>query len=186
MKIIEWFKNILTKIRKEDYMLKENNETNVNHDGESFVAKVNIEKTNTREEIFRSLKETIIQQAVSEEYTSNEFTDEKIKEEYDKDSILADEDITALKCIYSGIKDGNLDEGNPENNKISEFLKEKPNNIAVLINLMIKDAQIMYNSLDKEMAEKTQVKELIVGSYSSISNIIDKYNRDKDLFIEEK
>ena len=62
-------------------------------------------------------------------------------------------------------------------NKINNFLKQNPNNIVVLINLMIQDAQNMYNSLtDDSLSSKTSVQGLISGSYTEISEIIERYN----------
>ena len=199
MKILDWFKKILSKSKK-DYMLNEgNSENEVVQDKKEFVPKVkvnNTERKRSREDIIRSLRDDMIVEDLSEEYNYSKFSDEYIKDNYDSNSILSDEDKTALSCLYGAIKNGNSElflhngmkyDDNSKllsENKINNFLKQNPNNIVVLINLMIQDAQNMYNSLtDDSLSSKTSVQGLISGSYTEISEIIERYNKEHEIEI---
>lgn len=187
MKIVDWFKNLLSKKKKKDYMLNESNADTYEQKGKTdFVPKVDVNVTETkksREDILRALQEDIIIENLSEEYNYDKFSNENIRINYDTDSILSDEDIAALSCLYGAIKDGNKRELNMTDNKINTFLKQNPNNIVVLVNLMLKDAKSMYETLDSELARKTSVQGLIPGSYADISEIIESYNKENDLLI---
>ena len=49
---------------------------------------------------------------------------------------------------------------------------------------MIQDAQNMYNSLtDDSLSSKTSVQGLISGSYTEISEIIERYNKEHEIEI---
>ena len=153
-----------------------------------FVPKVDIKVTEhkkSREDILRSLLDDIMVTELSEEYNYGKFSNENIRTKYDKDSILSDEDMTALSCLYGAIKDGNKEEFKSPyekiNNKINAFLQGEPNNIVVLINLMIKNAKELYESLGDKRLDSTTVQGLIPGSYSDISEIIDKYIKEKKM-----
>ena len=186
MKIIDWFKNLLKKTSRKDYMLSDvNSSVNNSKSNKDFVTKIDvngIKTEKTREDILKSLREDIIVEDLSEEYNYSKFSDEYIKDNYDSNSILSDEDKTALSCLYGAIKNGNSElflhngmkyDDNSKllsENKINNFLKQNPNNIVVLINLMIQDAQNMYNSLtDDSLSSKTSVQGLISCSYTEIS-----------------
>lgn len=185
MKIVDWFKNLLSKMRKKDYMLNEINADNYEQKGKTdFVPKVDVNATETkksREDILTALQNDIIVENLSEEYNYGKFSDENIRTNYDTESILSDEDMTALSCLYGAIKDGNRSELNPNDNIINAFLKENPNNIVVLVNLMIRDAKSMYEGLDSEVSSTTSLQGLIPGSYADISEIIENYNKENDL-----
>ena len=173
MKIIDWFKNLLKKTSRKDYMLSDvNSSVNNSKSNKDFVTKIDvngIKTEKTREDILKSLREDIIVEDLSEEYNYSKFSDEYIKDNYDSNSILSDEDKTALSCLYGAI---------------NNFLKQNPNNIVVLINLMIQDAQNMYNSLtDDSLSSKTSVQGLISGSYTEISEIIERYNKEHEIEI---
>ena len=187
MKILDWFKNLL-KIRKKDYMLNEENKDNNKLKNKTdFVQKIDvnaIENSKSREDIFISLLNDIIVEDLSEHYNYTKFSSENIRAKYDNDSILSKEDITALGCLYGAIKQGNMDERKMVDNKINTFLKQNPNNIVILINLMINDAKSMYESIEKETSITTSVEGLIPGSYSDISEMIEKYNKENELSIE--
>lgn len=185
MKIVDWFKNLLSKMRRKDYMLNESTTDIYERKGKTdFVPKVNVKATETkksREDILREMQEDIIAEDLSEEYNYDKFCNENIRTNYDADSILSDEDMTALSCLYGAIKDGNKSELNLTDNRINIFLKENPNNIVVLVNLMIRDAKSMYEGLDSEVANTTSVQGLIPGSYTDISEIIENYNKENYL-----
>ena len=200
MKIIDWFKNLLKKTSRKDYMLSDvNSSVNNSKSNKDFVTKIDvngIKTEKTREDILKSLREDIIVEDLSEEYNYSKFSDEYIKDNYDSNSILSDEDKTALSCLYGAIKNGNSElflhngmkyDDNSKllsDNKINNFLKQNPNNIVVLINLMIQDAQNMYNSLtDDSLSSKTSVQGLISGSYTEISEIIERYNKEHEIEI---
>lgn len=186
MKIVDWFKNLLSRTRKKDYMLNGINTTSSEKKGKvDFVQKVDVndvQHTASREDILKSLLDDIMVTDLSEEYNYGKFSNENIKTKYDKDSILSDEDMTALSCLYGAIKDGNKKEYispyEKINNKINAFLKENINNIVILINLMIKNAKELYDSLGDKRLESTTVQGLIPGSYGDISEIIEKYKKE--------
>lgn len=81
MKIIDWFKNLLSKTKK-DYMLKEGNTAeNVQQEKKEFIPKVDVNNTvhkKTREDIIRSLRNDIIIEDSSEEYNYTKFSPENI------------------------------------------------------------------------------------------------------------
>lgn len=185
MRIVDWFKNLLSKMRKKDYMLNETNIDTYEQKGKAdFVPKVDVNATEikkSREDILRDLQEDIIVEDLSEEYNYGKFSNQNIRTNYDRDFILSEEDMTALSCLYGAIKDGNKSELNLSDNKINTFLKENPNNIVVLVNLMIRDAKSMYEGLDIEVASTTSIQGLIPGSYTDISEIIENYNKENDL-----
>ena len=188
MKIVDWFKNLISKMRKKDYMLNETNTDTYEQKGKTdFVPKVDVNATEikkSREDILRELQEDIIVEDLSEEYNYSKFSNENIRKNYDRDSILSDDDVAALSCLYGAIKEGNRRELKLSNNKINTFLKENPNNIVVLVNLMIRDAKSMYEDLDSEIASMTSAQGLIPGAYIDISEIIESYNKENDLTIE--
>lgn len=196
MKIIEWLKNLLLK-RKEGYMLSEGNIVeNTYSQKEGFIPKVEINHTEhikSREDIIRSLKDDIIIEDLSEEYNYTKFSPENIRKNYDENSVLSDEDMTALSCLYGAIKNGNMWHSKTEivndkltctNNRINEFLKKSPNNIVILINLMEKSAKNLYESLGDKKLTSTTVQGLIPGSYDDISQLIEKYIKENK--IEER
>ena len=196
MKIIEWLKNLLLK-RKEKYMLSEGNIVeNTQSQKEGFIPKVEINHTEhikSREDIIRSLKDDIIIEDLSEEYNYTKFSPENIRKNYDENSVLSDEDMTALSCLYGAIKEGNIWNSETEivndkltctNNKINEFLKQSPNNIVILINLMEKSAKNLYESLEDKKLTSTTVQDLIPGSYDDISQLIEEHIKENK--IEER
>lgn len=158
-----------------------------------FVPKVEVNNTElkkSREDIIRSLRDDMIVEDLSEEYNYTKFSPENIRGKYDLDSILSDEDMTAISCLYGAIKDGNMRYSTSEivngelkmrGNKINDFLKKSPDNIIVLINLMLEDAKNMYEGLDSEMASRTSKQGLIVGSYTDVTEIIKNYDKENDL-----
>lgn len=194
MKIVEWFKNLLSRTRKKDYMLDDGNSVNeVVQAKKEFVPKVEVNNTElkkSREDIIRSLRDDMIVEDLSEEYNYTKFSPENIRGKYDIDSILSDEDITAISCLYGAIKEGNMRHSTSEivngelkmrGNEINDFLKKSPDNIIVLINLMLEDAKNMYEGLDSEMASRTSKQGLIVGSYTDVTEIIKNYDKENDL-----
>lgn len=189
MKIVDWFKNLLNKITKKDHMLNEANQPDTNKQSPNFVQKVNVkplEEAQTRENILRSMQNDIIPEGLSEEYNYNKFSEEQIRQKYDKESLLSENDLTALGCLYGAIKSGNNTEfPDFDKNYISKFIKASPNNIVTLVNLMIKDAERCYQSLDEDSAKRTTVKGLIPGSYIDISGIIANYNLEQQESREE-
>ena len=96
MKIIDWFKNLLKKTSRKDYMLSDvNSSVNNSKSNKDFVTKIDvngIKTEKTREDILKSLREDIIVEDLSEEYNYSKFSDEYIKDNYDSNSILSDED----------------------------------------------------------------------------------------------
>lgn len=193
MKILDWFKKILSKSKK-DYMLNEgNSENEVVQGKKEFVQKVEVNNTEhkkSREDIIRSLRDDMIVEDLSEEYNYTKFSPENIREKYDMDSILSDEDMTALSCLYGAIKDGNMwhttsemvnGELKMQGNQINDFLKKSPDNIIVLINLMQKDARNSYESLGDKKLDSTTVQGLIPGSYGDISQLIENYIKESEI-----
>lgn len=193
MKILDWFKKILSKSKK-DYMLNEGNiENEVAQGKKEFVQKVEVNNTEhkkSREDIIRSLRDDMIVEDLSEEYNYTKFSPENIREKYDMDSILSDEDMTALSCLYGAIKDGNMWHATSEivngelkmkGNQINDFLKKSPDNIIVLINLMQKDARNSYESLGDKKLDSTIVQGLIPGSYGDISQLIEDYIKESEI-----
>ena len=192
MKIIEWFK----KLFKKDYMLNEGNiDKGMKAKKNEFVPKVDIntEHKRTREDVIRSLNNDMIIEDLSEQYNYTKFSPENIREKYDADSVLSDEDMTAISCLFGAIKDGNMwhtkseivnDELKLTNNRINDFLKESPENIVILINLMEKSAKDSYESLGNEKSTSTTVQSLIPGSYDDISQLIEEYTKESE--IEER
>lgn len=182
MKIIEWFKKIFSK--KETKKIAENCEVTkkIEKDPTEFIPKVGeeqlIKQPKTREEIIKSMNEKMITEENIVDIEYNEFTAERIRENYDKEGILSEEDTTSLYLLYEAVKDGNIEE--PETNKINEFLKKSEDNLIVLVNLMEKDAKEAHTSLDSEVATKTPVKNLLRGSYKSIVEDIEKYNSEQE------
>jgi|GEM_PF-6615522 len=185
MKIVDWFKNLLSRAGKREYLLNEQNfSTYEPKEKTGFIPKVdsnNAGYRKSREDILRSLGKVIIVEDLSEEYNYTKFSSQNIRENYDENSILSDEDIIALSCLYGAIKDGNKTEEIASDNKINAFLKENSNNIITLINLMIRDAKSMYENLDSELVETISIQGLISGSYNDISGIIEKYDEDKEV-----
>ena len=193
MKILDWFKKILSKSKK-DYMLNEgNSEYEVVQGKKEFVQKVelnNTEHKKSREDIIRSLRNDMIVEDLSEAYNYTKFSPENIREKYDMDAILSDEDMTALSCLYGAIKDGNMwhttsemvnGELKMQGNQINDFLKKSTDNIIVLINLMQKDARNLYESLDDKKLDSTTVQGLIPGSYGDISKLIEDYMKESEI-----
>lgn len=191
MKILDWFKKMLSKAKK-DYMLNEGNSANeVVQAKKEFVPKVDVNNTEhkkSREEIIRSLRDDIIVEDLSEQYNYTKFSPENIRGKYDMDSILSDEDMTALSCLYGAITDGNMwhstskivnGELKIEGNKINHFLKASPDNIIVLINLMEKDARKLYEKrLEDKKLPPPSIQGLIPGSYDDISKLIEEYIKE--------
>lgn len=193
MKILDWFKKILSKSKK-DYMLNEgNSENEVVQGKKEFVQKVelnNTEHKKSREDIIRSLRNDMIVEDLSEAYNYTKFSPENIREKYDMDAILSDEDMTALSCLYGAIKDGNMwhttsemvnGELKMQGNQINDFLKKSTDNIIVLINLMQKDARNLYESLGDKKLDSTTVQGLIPGSYGDISKLIEDYMKESEI-----
>lgn len=190
MKIADWFKKLINKISKKDYMLEEGSKEQVaepktNDQNADWIPKVdvsNLKPQRTREDVIRGLRDDIIVEDLSEEYTYGKFSQENIKAKYDTDNLLSEDDMTAIQCLYGAIKEGNK-EVYPkfDENKINMFLKEKPNNIVTTINLMIQNAKKEYQKIDKEMIESygITVNGLIPGSYTDISNIIENYREQE-------
>ena len=190
MKIVDWFKNLINKISKKDYMLEEGSKEQVaepktNEQNTDWIPKVdvsNLKPQKTREDVIRGLRDDIIVEDLSEEYNYGKFSKEKIEAQYDTDNLLSEDDKTAIECLYGAIKEGNK-EVYPkfDENKINMFLKEKPNNIVTTINLMIQNAKKEYQKVDKEMIESygITVNGLIPGSYTDISNIIENYREQE-------
>lgn len=138
MKIVDWFKSLFSKTKR-DYMLKEGNIAgNVQQKKKEFIPKIDVNNTEhkkTREDIIRSLRNDMIIEDLSEEYNYTKFSPESIQENYDAESVLSDEDMTALSCLFGAIKEGNMwhskseivnDESRMTNNKINDFLKKSP------------------------------------------------------------
>ena len=194
MKIIEWLKNLLSKTKK-NHMLNEGSVSeNIKLDkNKEFISKLNIdnnENKKSREEVIKTMKDDIIIEDLSEEYNYAKFSPENIKEKYDKDSVLSEEDVTALSCLYGAIKDGNMWNSTSEivnneqkltNNKINDFLKQSPNNIVILINLMEINAKNLYESLGDEKIPSTTIEGLIPGSYGDISQLIEEYIKESEI-----
>lgn len=190
MKIVDWFKNLINKISKKDYMLEEGSKAQVtepktNEQNTDWIPKVdvsNLKPQKTREDVIRGLRDDIIVEDLSEEYNYGKFSEENIKANYDTDNLLSEDDKTAIECLYGAIKEGNK-EVYPkfDENKINMFLKEKPNSIITTINLMIQNAKKEYQKVDKEMIESygITVNGLIPGSYIDISNIIENYREQE-------
>lgn len=183
MQIIDLFKNLLKKVNHKNYMLSDSNlSANNSKSNKDFVQKIDVNDIKTkksREDILKSLRDDIIIEDLSEEYNYSKFSNKSIKSNYDSDSILSDEDITALSCLYGAIKDCNKNLLYISENKINNFLKQNPNNIVVLVNLMIKKAQDMCKHVeDDSLPIKPSVQGLISGSYTEISEMIENYNKD--------
>lgn len=190
MKIVDWFKNLINKISKKDYMLEEGSKEQVTEpktkeQNTDWIPKVdvsNLKPQKTREDVIRGLRDDIIIEDLSKEYNYGKFSEENIKAKYDTDNLLSENDLTAIECLYGAIKDGNKEVYPKFNeNKINMFLKENPNNIVTTINLMIQDAKKTYQGLDKETIREfgTMVNGLIPGSYTDISNIIENYREQE-------
>lgn len=193
MKIVDWFKSLFSKTKR-DYMLNEGNVArNVQQEKKEFIPKIDVNNTEhkkTREDIIRSLRNDMIIEDLSEEYNYTKFSPENIQENYDVESVLSDEDMTALSCLFGAIKDGNMwhskseimkDELRLTNNKINDFLKKSPDNIVILINLMEKSARNLYESLGDKKLVSTTVQGLIPGSYGDISQLIEEYTRESEI-----
>ena len=193
MKILDWFKKILSKSKK-DYMLNEgNSENEVVQDKKEFVPKVKVNNTEhkkSREDIIRSLRDDMIVEDLSEQYNYTKFSPEDIREKYDMDHILSDEDMTALSCLYEAIKDGNMwytksewvnGELKLQGNQINNFLKKSPDNIIVLINLMHKYARNFYESLGDKKWDFTTFQGLIPSSYDEISQLIEEHIKECEI-----
>ena len=142
----------------------------------------NVKPQKTREDVIRGLRDDIIVEDLSEEYTYGKFSEENIKAKYDTDNLLSENDMTAIQCLYGAIKEGNKEVyPRVDENKINMFLKEKPNNIVTTVNLMIQDAKKKFQRVDKEMIERygITVNGLIPGSYTDVSNIIENYREQE-------
>ncbi len=192
MKIAEWFKKLINKISKKDYMLEEGSKEQVaepktSEQNTDWIPKVdvsNLKPQKTREDVIRGLRDDIIVEDLSEEYNYGKFSKEKIEANYDTDNLLSEDDKTAIQCLYGAIKEGNKEVyPRVDENKINMFLKEKPNNIVTTVNLMIQDAKKEYQRVDKEMIERygITVNGLIPGSYTDISNIIENYREQEQV-----
>ena len=190
MKIADWFKKLINKISKKDYMLVEGSKEQVpepktSEQNTDWIPKVdvsNLKPQKTREDVIRCLRDDIIVEDLSEEYNYGKFSKEKIEANYDTDNLLSEDDKTAIQCLYGAIKEGNKEVyPRVDENKINMFLKEKPNNIVTTVNLMIQDAKKEYQRVDKEMIERygITVNGLIPGSYTDISNIIENYREQE-------
>ena len=192
MKIADWFKKLINKISKKDYMLEEGSkeqvaESKTSEQNTDWIPKVdvsNLKPQKTREDVIRGLRDDIIVEDLSEEYNYGKFSKEKIEANYDTDNLLSEDDKTAIQCLYGAIKEGNKEVyPRVDENKINMFLKEKPNNIVTTVNLMIQDAKKEFQRADKEMIERygITVNGLIPGSYTDISNIIENYREQEQV-----
>ena len=123
----------------------------------------------------------IMVEDLSEQYNYVKFSKDKIREKYDVQAKLTDEDLKAISCLYGAIKEGNMEERNFSDNIINKFLKENPDNIVVLVDLMIKDAKDLYESLGDDKFETTTIQGLIPGSYIDISAIIEEYIKENEI-----
>ena len=138
MKILDWFKNLINKITKKDYMLEEGKRgLTVKNTKKDWIQKIDItndKPKKTREDIIRGLRDDIIVEDLSEEFNYDKFCEKKIRTKYDPENLLSENDLTAIECLYGAIKYGNK-EVYPhfDRNKINIFLKENPNNISELI-----------------------------------------------------
>ena len=179
MKIIDWFKSLLSIMKKKEYMLNEKNTEDEIQDRETvFIPKVdidNLEHQKKREDILMNLRNDIIVENYSEYYNYSKFNFQNIKEKYDNEDVLSDNDITVLECLYKAIKDGNLEEDKIEDNKINIFLKQKPNNIVKLVDILIKKAEDIHEKLDEDTFRRVSVRGLISDSYRDISEFIKEY-----------
>lgn len=81
MKVVDWFKSLFSKAKR-DYMLKEGNVAgNVQQDKKEFIPKIDVNNTEhkkTREDIIRSLRNDMIIEDLSEEYNYTKFSPENI------------------------------------------------------------------------------------------------------------
>ncbi len=200
MNFVEWFNTMMK--RRNQKLLSDNNrkETNQNNSlGEqrkSFFNRLHKPVSNDasknieRETILRDLATAVI---VKEEfppynldYDHEEFR--KIITAKDKKFILTNEERNILFFIKNAICDGNdLLQAprelvnritgclNSDKNVINEFLKESHNNLLVLIDLIKQNA-------------KTLLEDDYFGSrpsnYTDIANLIEEYNRNKEMGIE--
>lgn len=193
MKVVDWFKSLFSKAKR-DYMLKEGNVAgNVQQEKKEFIPKIDVNNTEhkkTREDIIRSLRNDMIIEDLSEEYNYTKFSPENIQENYDAESMLSDEDMTALSCLFGAIKEGNMWHSKSEivnnelrmtDNKINDFLKKSPENIVILINLMEKSAKNSYEDLGDKKLASTTVQGLIPGSYGDISQLIEEYIKETEI-----
>lgn len=175
-------------------MLKEGNVAgNVQQEKKEFIPKIDVNNTEhkkTREDIIRSLRNDMIIEDLSEEYNYTKFSSENIQENYDAESMLSDEDMTALSCLFGAIKEGNMWHSKSEivnnelrmtDNKINDFLKKSPENIVILINLMEKSAKNSYEDLGDKKLASTTVQGLIPGSYGDISQLIEEYIKETEI-----
>ena len=190
MKIIEWLKSIFAKFfSKKEYMLNEKNEELIRYpeeqrEKEAFLQELNEEVssvTKSREEILMSLTDEIIVEDLSETYTYGKFSEEGIRQRYDKYNVLSSNDVTAINCLYGAIKEGNISEPEFARNKIHDFLKEKMDNIVILIDLMIEDAKKLYEEMMNDSiytVKPDSIKSVIPGSYMDISSIIEEYKME--------
>lgn len=193
MKIIDWLKSLFTR-PKRDYMLNEGKTVEtIQKEEKEFIPKVDVNDTNykkTREDIMRSLRNDMMIEDFSEEYNYTKFSSENIQANYDVESMLSDEDMTALSCLFGAIKEGNMWHSTSKivngelgltNNKINDFLKKSPDNIVILINLMEKSAKNLYESLGDKKSVSTTVQDLIPGSYGDISQLIEEYTKEIEI-----
>lgn len=188
MKIIDWFKNLINKITKKDYLLEEGNKeqvtkSKINTKNKDWIQRIDLtrqKQKRTREDIIRGLRDDIIVEDLSEELNYDKFSEEKIRSKYDPENLLSENDLTAIECLYGAIEYGNK-EVYPhfDRNKINLFLKENPNNIVTVVNLVIKDAENLYKSLDKKTADTVTVNGLITGSYDEIVELIECYKEQE-------
>ena len=188
MKIIDWFKNLINKITKKDYLLEEGNKEQVTKSkkkkkNKDWIQRIDLTRQRpkkTREDIIRGLRDDIIVEDLSEELNYDKFCEKKIRTKYDPENLLSENDLTAIECLYGAIKYGNK-EVYPhfDRNIINKFLKENPNNIVTTVNLIIKDAENLYKSLDEKTAETITVNGLISGSYAEISELIESYKEQE-------
>ncbi len=192
MKIVDWFKSLLKKT-KSNHMLTEGNVAeDLHQEKKEVVPKIDVSKAEhkkSREDIIRSLRNDMIIEDFSEEFNNTKFSPESIRENYDVESLLSDEDMTALNCLFGAIKDGvwhsKTEIVNGElrrtGHKINDFLKKSPDNIVILINLMEKSAKDLYESLGDKKFASTTVQGLIPGSYSDISQLIEEYMKENEI-----
>ena len=181
MKILENIKSKFSKTEK-----KQNIENSKKNQKENIIEKVtvNYSQKKTRKDILMEVKEEIILKALDDAESSSTLKSD-IKKVYDKENVLTSIDIIALECLYKAIRDGNMQVNMSIENKITIFLKKRPNNIVTLIDEMIKDARKIYGNVKVHHEGLDDVESLIANSYYEIMEIIEEIE-ERQLEEEEK
>lgn len=197
MKILDWFrKNIL---KKSDNLLKEPINVELEDTLQKYTVNLSTQKPlNSREELLKSLTETVIEGGLEGNYI--DFSDKTVTK--DNDNLLSRTDCQALNYLRQSVLEGNQEvfdfsvksetavgtkeyyDERTKKNLIKGFLQEKPSNIISLIDMMKTRAKRDYNAYeDKQWLTQLNANTLdtfLPAHYEEIVKAIQEYKNKQE------